>query len=54
VSAATRALIRDNQIRKGDVFAVAQIAGIQAAKRTAELIPLCIPWAWITSPSASN
>jgi cyclic pyranopterin phosphate synthase len=34
-------LIRDNQMRKGDVLAVAQIAGIAAAKRTAELIPLC-------------
>jgi cyclic pyranopterin phosphate synthase len=33
-------LIRDNQMRKGDVLAVAQIAGIAAAKRTAELIPL--------------
>jgi cyclic pyranopterin monophosphate synthase len=37
----TCALIRDNQVKKGDVLAVAQIAGIQAAKRTAELIPLC-------------
>lgn len=36
-------LIRDNQIKKGDVLTVAQIAGIQAAKRTAELIPLCHP-----------
>jgi len=34
-------LIRDNLMRKGDVLAVAQIAGIAAAKRTAELIPLC-------------
>ncbi|OHD73740.1 MAG: molybdenum cofactor biosynthesis protein C [Spirochaetes bacterium RBG_16_67_19] len=34
-------LIRDNQMRKGDVLAVAQIAGIAAAKRTSELIPLC-------------
>jgi cyclic pyranopterin phosphate synthase len=39
----TRELIRKNLIRKGDVFCVAQIAGIQAAKRTAELIPLCHP-----------
>jgi cyclic pyranopterin monophosphate synthase len=38
-------LIRQNQIQKGDVFGVAQIAGIQAAKRTAELIPLCHPLA---------
>ena len=34
-------LITDNKNPKGDVFAVARIAGIQAAKRTAELIPLC-------------
>ena len=36
-------LIRRNQLKKGDVLGVAQIAGIQAAKRTAELIPLCHP-----------
>ena len=35
--------ITHNQIAKGNVFAAAQIAGIQAAKRTAELIPLCHP-----------
>ena len=35
--------ITNNQIAKGNVFAAAQIAGIQAAKRTAELIPLCHP-----------
>ncbi len=35
--------IRDNAIAKGDVLAVARIAGIQAAKRTADLIPLCHP-----------
>jgi cyclic pyranopterin monophosphate synthase len=34
-------LIRDNNIKKGDVLTVAEIAGIQAAKRTHELIPLC-------------
>ena len=39
----TLSLIRDNQIKKGDVLTVAQIAGIQAAKRTAELVPLCHP-----------
>ena len=43
MSAATRELIRQSQIRKGDVFTVAQIAGIQAAKRTADMIPLCHP-----------
>jgi cyclic pyranopterin monophosphate synthase len=34
-------LIRDDQISKGNVFATARIAGIQAAKQTAHLIPLC-------------
>jgi cyclic pyranopterin phosphate synthase len=34
-------LIRKNEIAKGDVIATAKIAGIQAAKRTAHLIPLC-------------
>ncbi|HEV2096501.1 MAG TPA: cyclic pyranopterin monophosphate synthase MoaC [Chthoniobacterales bacterium] len=38
---ATLALIAANQIAKGDVFATARIAGIQAAKQTAHLIPLC-------------
>ena len=40
---ATCDLIRSSAIAKGNVFAVAQIAGIQAAKRTGELIPLCHP-----------
>ena len=35
--------VRDNQVAKGDVLTVAQIAGIQAAKETASLIPLCHP-----------
>lgn len=39
----TLALIRDRKIAKGDVFEVARIAGIMAAKRTSELIPLCHP-----------
>ncbi len=39
----TIALIRDNQMKKGDVLTVAEIAGIQAAKKTADLIPLCHP-----------
>lgn len=34
-------LIKSNQMKKGDVFATARIAGIQAAKQTANLIPLC-------------
>jgi cyclic pyranopterin phosphate synthase len=38
-------LVRQNQIKKGDVLTVAQIAGIQAAKNTALLIPLCHPLA---------
>ncbi|MCY4128738.1 MAG: cyclic pyranopterin monophosphate synthase MoaC [Gammaproteobacteria bacterium] len=39
----TLTMILDGEIPKGDVFAVARIAGIQAAKRTSELIPLCHP-----------
>ena len=42
---ATFALIRSGSARKGDVLGVARIAAIQAAKRTAELIPLCHPLA---------
>jgi cyclic pyranopterin phosphate synthase len=34
-------LIAQNQIGKGNVFAIARIAGIQAAKQTSQLIPLC-------------
>jgi cyclic pyranopterin phosphate synthase len=34
-------LISQNLLKKGDVLTIAEIAGIQAAKRTAELIPLC-------------
>lgn len=37
----TLSLIRENQIKKGDVLSTARIAGIQAAKQTANLIPLC-------------
>ncbi len=40
---ATLALIDSNQHKKGDVLAVARIAGIQAAKKCADLIPLCHP-----------
>jgi cyclic pyranopterin phosphate synthase len=40
---ATVALIRDRGVAKGDVFEVARLAGIMAAKRTSELIPLCHP-----------
>ena len=36
-------LIREGQMKKGDVLTVARVAGIMAAKRTPELIPLCHP-----------
>ena len=39
----TLALIRDRKLAKGDVLEVARLAGIMAAKKTAELIPLCHP-----------
>jgi len=45
MSAATRALALSNQAAKGDVRAVAELAGVMAAKRTADLIPLCHPLA---------
>ncbi|MEI6643318.1 MAG: cyclic pyranopterin monophosphate synthase MoaC [Novosphingobium sp.] len=45
MNAATLAALRDGKTPKGDVLAVARIAGIMAAKRTAELIPLCHPLA---------
>lgn len=41
LSAETRKLIISNLIKKGDVLAVAQLAGINAAKQTQNLIPLC-------------
>jgi len=43
LSAATLSLVKAGLIKKGDVLTVAQIAGISAAKRTYELIPLCHP-----------
>jgi cyclic pyranopterin phosphate synthase len=43
VSAAARALIRRGQVKKGDPLQAARLAGIMAAKRTSELIPLCHP-----------
>jgi cyclic pyranopterin monophosphate synthase len=39
----TLAAIRGNTVAKGDVLTVAKVAGVMAAKRTAELIPLCHP-----------
>jgi len=43
LSKETIELIKENSLKKGDVLTVAEIAGIQAAKRTSELIPLCHP-----------
>ena len=43
MSADTIAAIRSGGIAKGDVLSVAQVAGIMAAKRTAEIIPMCHP-----------
>ena len=43
IAAPALAAIRDGTAKKGDVLATARIAGIMAAKRTAELIPLCHP-----------
>ena len=42
---ATLTRILDNRVEKGDVFGVARLAGIMAAKKTSELIPLCHPLA---------
>lgn len=43
INAETLEAIRTNSLNKGDVLAVARIAGIMAAKKTSELIPLCHP-----------
>lgn len=43
MKATTLTLIRAGEIKKGDVLTVAQVAGIMAAKKTSELIPLCHP-----------
>ena len=43
MSAAAARAIRDSAVAKGDALATARVAGIMAAKRTAELIPLCHP-----------
>jgi cyclic pyranopterin monophosphate synthase len=43
LEAGTIELIKANNIKKGDVLTVAEIAGIQAAKQTSSLIPLCHP-----------
>ena len=43
MAAATLEQLRENRLAKGDVLTVAKIAGVMAAKRTADLIPLCHP-----------
>ena len=43
INAAARSAIADGTAAKGDVFAAARIAGIMAAKRTSDIIPLCHP-----------
>jgi len=43
VNAETFGLIARGEVKKGDVLAVAQVAGIMAAKRTSEIIPMCHP-----------
>ncbi len=43
MKASTLELIRQGLLKKGDVLTVAQVAGIMAAKRTPELIPMCHP-----------
>jgi cyclic pyranopterin monophosphate synthase len=45
MSAEALAAIRDGAVKKGDVLATSRIAGIMAAKKTSELIPLCHPLA---------
>ena len=45
MSAEALAAVRDGAVKKGDVLATARIAGIMAAKKTSELIPLCHPLA---------
>jgi cyclic pyranopterin phosphate synthase len=43
LSPAALSAITEQRVKKGDVLAIAQLAGIQAAKRTADLVPLCHP-----------
>ena len=40
---ATTAAVANREVKKGDVLAVARVAGIHAAKRTSDIIPLCHP-----------
>jgi cyclic pyranopterin phosphate synthase len=43
MSTAAFELVRDASLAKGDILAVAEVAGVMAAKRTSDLIPLCHP-----------
>ena len=43
LSPETLELVRENRMKKGDVLAIAEFAGIQGGKKTSELIPLCHP-----------
>jgi cyclic pyranopterin phosphate synthase len=43
MTAATARLVRAGRARKGDVLAIARLAGVMAAKRTSDLVPLCHP-----------
>jgi cyclic pyranopterin phosphate synthase len=43
INAETLELIKSNMIKKGDVLSIAEVAGIQGAKNTSSLIPLCHP-----------
>lgn len=43
LSAEALSAITDQRVKKGDVLSIAQLAGIQAAKRTSDLVPLCHP-----------
>jgi cyclic pyranopterin phosphate synthase len=43
MSPATLTLVRDGQLKKGDVLTLAQVAGVMAAKQASSLIPLCHP-----------
>jgi len=43
MSRATMALVRRGEVEKGDVIAAARLAGVMAAKRTPDLVPLCHP-----------
>lgn len=45
LQAETLRLIKEGEIKKGDVLAVAQVAGIMGAKKTSDLIPMCHPLA---------